>query len=90
MDGPTRSRAAILSVYIRNAFQGRDTIGDMELPPLELEAAPPSFEETAEYAPLGFRLAARLVDLAVHFGMKGRSHPPVPRPAAARAGGCSP
>jgi len=40
----------------------------MESPPLELEAAPPSFEETAEYAPLLYRLAARLVDLMVHFG----------------------
>src|SRR5215210_5294212 len=41
----------------------------MELPPLELEAAPPSFEETVEYAPLGHRVAARLADMVVHYGV---------------------
>lgn len=30
----------------------------MEIPPLEPETAPPSFEETVEYAPLGHRVAA--------------------------------
>ncbi|HVG07153.1 MAG TPA: hypothetical protein VNM67_05565 [Thermoanaerobaculia bacterium] len=41
----------------------------MELPPLEPEAAPPSFEETVEYAPLGHRVAARLIDVVVHYGV---------------------
>ncbi len=31
--------------------------------------APPSVEDLMEYAPLGHRLAARLVDVAVHYGV---------------------
>ena len=41
----------------------------MEMDTAEPAPAPPTFEETAEYAPLGHRLAARIVDVAVHYGV---------------------